>query len=213
MGLTVLAVAMTWPIAAELSTHLVNGFDVALTVWIVTWVARTVVTAPTRLFQGNIFHPAPDALAYSEHILGALPVTLPAYWATGDPIFTHQVLLLATFVLSALAMAALVRFWTGSEVAAFVGGALFAFARWRFARLYWVQVLLTFYAPLVVLFSSRYLRAGRRRDLLVAGASLPRPGALIVRPLLPDVRGACGPGRFTRSCCVRRSADTWRCSP
>jgi hypothetical protein len=171
VGLTVLAVAMTWPIATELSTHVLFSFDVDLTVWIVTWVARTVVTAPTQLFQGNIFHPAPDALAYSEHMLGALPVTLPAYWATGDPIFTHQLLLLATFVLSALAMAALVRFWTGSEVGAFVGGALFAFARWRFLRLYWVQVLLTFYAPLVVLFSSRYLCAGRRRDLVVAGAS------------------------------------------
>src|SRR5262249_10265120 len=47
VGLTVLTVAMTWPIAAELSTHGLSHMDVALTVWIVTWVARTVVTAPT----------------------------------------------------------------------------------------------------------------------------------------------------------------------
>ena len=171
-GLTVLAVMMTWPIAAQLHTHLPLHPDAALTVWIVTWVARTLPTAPTRLFQGNIFHPAPDALGYSEHMLGALPVTLPAYWVTGDPIFTHQVLVLATFVLSAIAMAALVRFWTGSDIGAFVGGALFAFARWRLGHLHWVQVLLTFYAPLVVLFSSRYLRDGRSRDLFGGGACL-----------------------------------------
>jgi len=173
-GLTALAVVMTWPLPAHLQTHLVGPFgvhqDTYLTTWIVAWVARTLVTAPTRLFDGNMFHPARDALGYSEHLLGALPVTLPAYWATANPIFTHQLLFLATFVLSALAMAALVRFWTGSDLGAFVAGALFAFARWRFAYLYWLQLLVTFYAPLVVLFSSRYLRAGRRGDLLGAGA-------------------------------------------
>src|SRR5262245_5196828 len=92
LALAGLAVWMTWPIAAHLRTHVYDpggisrglpGWvhpDIQLTTWIVGWVAHRLPTAPWRLFAAPLFHPAPDALAYSEHLLGAVPITLPAYW-------------------------------------------------------------------------------------------------------------------------------------
>ena len=179
--LTALSVWMTWPLAAHLSTSVVGAGDAELalvypdtylTVWIVAWVARAVVVDPAQLFEANIFHPAAHALAYSEHMLGVLPVTLPAYWATGNPVFAHQLLMLSTFVLCGLSMAALVWDWTGSEPAALVAACLYAFARYRMESLVSVHVLVTFYFPLVLLYSSRYLRAGRLRDLALSGVTL-----------------------------------------
>ncbi len=179
--LTALSVWMTWPVAAHLHDRIIGAGtgtvalvypDVYLTVWIVSWVARMLIADPAHLFDADIFHPADHALAYSEHMLGVLPITLPAYWASGNPIFTHQLLLLGSFVLCGLSMAALVRYWTGSAAAGLVAACLYTFARYRMASMVNVHVLVTFYFPLVLLFSSRYLRAGRRADLVLSGAAL-----------------------------------------
>ena len=172
-----LAVWMTWPIAAHLGTHVydpaglsrgVPGWvhpDIHLTTWIVGWVARLLPTAPWQLFAAPIFHPAPDALAYSEHLLGVAPITVPAYWL-GGLTFAHQTLLLLTFVLSALFAAALVGAWTRSTPAALVAGALYAFAPWRFHELHAVHLECAFYLPLAFLFAQRWLAAGRAADLV-----------------------------------------------
>ena len=70
-----LAVWMTWPIAAHLGSHVYDPAgigqrrpdwvhpDIYLTTWIIGWVARLLPTAPWRIFDAPIFHPAPDALA------------------------------------------------------------------------------------------------------------------------------------------------------
>lgn len=181
--LVALLVFMTWPLAAHLGTHVVDlaGLheilpdfvfpDIYLTIWLVARAARTVALAPLELWDAGIFRPAPHSIGYTEHMLGVLPITLPAYWLGQNPIFAHQVLLLATFVLSALGMAALVGFWTGSSPGALVAGAIYGLAPWRFRNLIDVHVLCTFYLPFIVLFSSRYLLTGRRRDLVLAGVS------------------------------------------
>jgi hypothetical protein len=180
-GLVVLVLAglsvwMTWPIAAHLGSHVYDPAgisrglpdwvhpDVYLTTWIVGWVARLLPTAPWRLFDAPIFHPAPDGLAYSEHLLGATPITVPAYWL-GGVTFAHQTLLLATFVLSALGAAAVLAAWTRSAPAALVAGALYAFAPWRFHELHGVHLECAFYLPLAFLLAQRWLAVGRPSDL------------------------------------------------
>jgi hypothetical protein len=176
LALAGLAVWMTWPIAAHLGTHVydpgglsraIPGWvhpDIHLTTWIVGWVARRLPAAPATLFDAPIFAPAPSALAYSEHLLGATPITLPAYWL-GGLTFAHQTLLLMTFVLSALAAAAAAGAWTRSAAAALVAGALYAFAPWRFHALHGVHLECAFYLPVVFLLAQRWLATGRVADL------------------------------------------------
>lgn len=179
LGLTVL---LTWPVAAHLGTT-VAAFpyfdqirvihpDTYLTTWIVGWGARAMLSAPSRVFDAGIFHPADDALAYSEHMFGVLPITLPIYLITGDVVVTHQVLLLASFVLSGVFAYLLVREWTGSRMGGLVAGMVFAFAPWRFRNLPQLHLLDTFYLPLVVLFASRWLRGGGWPALLAAATAL-----------------------------------------
>lgn len=180
---TTLAAWMTWPLARHpaitvydpgKSALLPEGVfpDIPLNIWIVGWVARTLVTAPWRLFDAPIFHPASHTIALSEHMLGVTPLTVPAYWLGGSPVFAAQLLLIGGFVLCGMAMAALVRDWTGSDTAALVAGAIYAFSPWRLVHLVSLQIQPTFYFPLVLLWATRYQRRGRRGDLLLAALML-----------------------------------------
>lgn len=178
-----LAVWMTWPLARHPATTvfdpgkaapLPEGVfpDIPLNIWIVGWVARTLCTAPWRVFDAPIFHPVPHAIALSEHMLGVTPLTVLAYWLSGSPVFAAQLLLIGGFVLCGMAMAALVRDWTGSDAGALVAGAIYAFSPWRLVHLVSLQIQPTFYFPLVLLFATRYQRYGRRGDLVLAALML-----------------------------------------
>lgn len=181
-----LSVWATWPVAAHLSTrvydpHAHGGFvaqsirwDERLVLWILAWDVHALRTAPLRLFEANVFHPAPHALALSEHLLGALPVYAPLALLSGDPVFAHQATLLLTFVGAFGGAFALVRIWTGSTPAALLAGSLFAFSPFRGAHLGALQILGGWYLPLVVL-AAWWSVASRRRVApvaLAAGAAL-----------------------------------------
>ena len=183
LALVTVTVWVTWPLASRLASTVYDPVglsrtvpdyvaqDIHLTVWIVGWVARTLVTAPRALFEAPIFHPIHDGIAYSEHMLGAVPITLPAYWVGGS-LFAHELLLVASFVLSAVGMALLARWWMGSGVGALVAGVFYALAPWRFRQLFAVHLQCVFYLPFVLLFASRYLSLGLRRDLWLAVVTL-----------------------------------------
>ena len=62
----------------------VENADLLLNTWILAWVARASVTDPTALFDGNVFHPAPNTIALSENMIAHVPVTGPVFAATGS---------------------------------------------------------------------------------------------------------------------------------
>ena len=59
----------------------VDNGDYSLNVWAVDWVARTLPTDPTHLFDANIFYPARLTLAYSEPLI--LQARLPSRRVAG----------------------------------------------------------------------------------------------------------------------------------
>jgi len=143
-----------------------------LDLWILSWVTHALGTDPAGLFDANVFHPARFALAYREHLIGLLPIFAPLYVVTGNPVFAKQISLLASFALSGLAMFALLRRWTKDELAALVGGVIFAFAPWRLSELGHMHLLIVYYLPLLLLFADRFFEGGRTRDLLAFTAAL-----------------------------------------
>jgi hypothetical protein len=124
--------------------------DIYLAIWILAWNHHALTTAPTSLFQANIFHPAPLALAYMDHMLGALPVYFPLACISGEPVWAHQATLVLTFAAAFLGALALVRDWTGSWPAAVLAGALFAFSPFRAVQLGAINLEGNYYLPLIV---------------------------------------------------------------
>src|SRR5262245_9199625 len=138
--------------------------------WILSWDTHALLTAPARLFDANIFHPAPLTLALSEHLLGYWPLFAPVYLATRNAALAYDATIFLAFVLSGAAMCRLVREWTGELAAGVLAGVVFAFAPWRLSQLAHVQLLGLYGLPLVLLLWDRVLAGGRRRDLFALGA-------------------------------------------
>jgi len=108
----VLSLAVTWPLALGLGRDVAWDLgDSVLNMWILAWdgeqIRRALTGDLSRLaafFDANVFHPAPRALAYSEHLIPQAIQILPVYLITGNPILCYNLLFLSTFVLSGLGM-------------------------------------------------------------------------------------------------------------
>lgn len=153
--------------------------DPLLNCWLMLWTSGQLLSflsgdfgALGRYWHGNIFHPEPLTLAYSEHLTPQMLQALPVLAATDNVILSYNLVVMATFVLSGLGVFLLVRDLTGRPVAAFVAGLAFAFAPYRFDQLAHIQVLSSQWMPFVLLGFRRYLETGRRRALVGGAAAL-----------------------------------------
>lgn len=161
-AVTVLAVALTIALTYPLTPNIrsvarVDSGDGQWNIWNIAWVARTVVRAPHRLYDANIFHPHKTTLAYSENNFGAGVMVAPVYWASKDPILTHNAAVMLSFVLSFLTTYALARHLTGRAAAAVVPAILFAFCPYVFSRMAGIQLMFTAGFPLSLLALHRYV--------------------------------------------------------
>jgi hypothetical protein len=146
--------------------------DLYLNVWILAWVAHALVTDPAHLFDGNIYYPARNTLAGSEHMLAHVPATLPAHLFGGDALTVLKAMVLESFVLAGLAMFALVWRHTRDVPAALVAGAAFTFAPWRVNTLPQPQYLGAAYLPLALLAVDAWVEDGHRRAVAGLAAAL-----------------------------------------
>lgn len=157
---------MTWPLVLHLPSRLSNLGDPMLNSWVVAWVVRAVGTNPLRLFQGNIFHPEPDTLAYTDHMLSVLPVSAPTWLATHNGVFVHNVVLLALVAFGGWSAYRLALYVTGRRAAAAAAGVIFGFSPYVVSHLSQIQLLATYAIPATWLWGLRLLRTARRRDAL-----------------------------------------------
>jgi hypothetical protein len=170
--LVALAAVLTWPAAALLGSTVPDLGDPVLTTWILAWDVHALGATPLRLFDANMFHPRRWTLAYTEHLLGLVPLAWPARLLGASPLLAHNAVWLATFPLTGLAMFWLVRHLTGHAGAAAVAAVLYAFSHARFGQLSHVHILSHQWLPLTLLGLHRAAESGGRwRDVaLAAGA-------------------------------------------
>jgi hypothetical protein len=170
--LLALAALLTWPSAALLGSAVTDLGDPILTTWILAWDVHALGSTPLRLFDANMFHPNRWTLAYTEHLLGLVPLVWPVRLLGAGSLFAHNVVWLATFPLSGLTMFWLVRHLTGHAGAATVAALVYAFSHFRFGQLSHVQILSHQWLPVMLLGLHRAAESGGRgRDVaLAAGA-------------------------------------------
>ncbi|MGH7388361.1 MAG: hypothetical protein ACREM3_02740, partial [Candidatus Rokuibacteriota bacterium] len=163
---TALALAVTFPLARHLPTHVAHFGDSPFHLaWVLAWGAHALGTHPLRLFDANLAWPLERSFAFSEHLLGLQPFFAPVYALAGDATPGYNVVFVLSFALSALTGYLLARAWTGHAWAALVAGALFGFAPFRFGHVNHLHVLVFFWAPLALLFLERFIQRRRGRDL------------------------------------------------
>ena len=127
LGFVALSLVINAPLLPRLADSLPGNLgDPMLNAWILGWVSDAIVTHPWDLWDAPIFHPHPNTLAYSEHLLGVAFFVAPVYWLTGNAILTYNVAFLAGYAFAGFAMFVLVRRLTGRTDAAIVAGTIFA---------------------------------------------------------------------------------------
>jgi hypothetical protein len=166
IALAYLAIALiwTWPLARHLGTRLAGDVgDPAFNCWVLAWTAGQILAALAgdfgalgQYWQGNIFSPEPLTLTYSEHLTGQTLQILPIYAVSGNIVTSYNLLFIATFALSGLAMYLLVRDLTREPAAAFLAGLAFAYAPYRLGQFSHVQVLSSYWMPLALLGLHRF---------------------------------------------------------
>ena len=155
-------------LASPSSAIAADAGDPMLNAAILAWNARRLPWTD-GWFNFPAFYPATNTLTFSEHLLGVSVIGTPLNWLIGDAVAAYNLTLLAGYVLSGLAMFALVKRVTGSAAAAFIAGTAYAFAPYRAAQLSHIQVGIAFWAPLALLGLHAYLDTGRRRWLALFG--------------------------------------------
>jgi hypothetical protein len=168
-----LAIVHTWPLVTEPGTLSRNdNGDAQLNEWILAWVAHQLPRHPLQLFQGNIFYPAKDVLAFSEPLIVPALMVAPARWRGAAPGLAINHAMLIGFALTALGTYALVFSWTRDRLAALTAGSLFAFNAHTLTRLPHVQAMHAYGMPLSLLLADRLIGQPRPVTAVLLGACM-----------------------------------------
>lgn len=173
------AVALTWPLAGHLRTHLgapEGPGDPFLNLWVMGWGIRAWVSDPLgtltgRAFDAPIFHPAALTLTYSDHQLPQALLLVPVWLGTGSLPMVYNLTLLLSLVASGLSMYALARQASGSTPAALLAGLIWMAWPYRTAHLLHLQLQSLYFMPMAVWALMRVAAARRWRDALILGAA------------------------------------------
>lgn len=170
VALVAVVLVMLRPSAHAMTSTLPQNLgDPALNTWILAWQSHALTSHPSQWFGGNVFFPHGDALGYSELMLPAVPLYAVTFLTTDNPVLAHNVVLVALFLLCALATYALARYLRCSRVAAFVAACGFTFNAYSFAHLGHLQLLTAGFFPLALLACFRMFDRRRVRDGIAVG--------------------------------------------
>jgi len=158
------------PISWNMGSLVTDRWDGLLHTWILAWDVHKFTTGLSGFWDANIFWPHPNALAYSDHLLGSAVVAAPFLWITSNPIFAHNAVTYLSFVLSGLGMFLLVRRLAGDAFAGLVAGVIFAYCPWRYGQMgHETQLLADQWLPFTLLFLHRTIEDRRVSDGLLTG--------------------------------------------
>ncbi len=164
-----LTVCFTWPLAPDLSTRVIAHFDPPFSAWRLARVVHNVSNG-LPLFDGEIFWPARQTLAFSDAMLAQAVLAWPLLATGFTPLAVLNVLTLAGVAGSATAAYVLARRLTGHTGGALVAGLVFAFAPYRRDHLQHIELQWALWTPLALWAWHRALDGGRARDGLLCAA-------------------------------------------
>lgn len=136
LAYVVLSIVYTYPAVLHLGDRIIGDFSdhALLSLWDLWWVKHAVLTSGLRVFHTNhIFYPGGISLYFHTLVplygLLSIPIQLAL-----NLVIAHNVIILASFVVSGLTSFLLVRYVVRDEWAAFVAGAAFTFSSYHTAR-------------------------------------------------------------------------------
>jgi hypothetical protein len=167
-----LAFASFYPQSARPTTRVAYVGDAVESVYIVAWNVHQFFRDPLRLFDANVLHPLPQALAFTDHRLLPSLLVAPVVWTTGNAVLAYNVAVLLACLLAAGAARHLARVLGASGVAAWSAGALYAFHTYQVHEASRLNVIFHGFLPLALTRLILYLKTGERRQAWITAGLL-----------------------------------------
>ena len=203
-GLTLAAIAATYPLIRHMTTHLPADLgDPVLVAWILAWDAEAFRHGAARIFDAPSFFPYLHTLVYSEHMFGVALFTAPLQWLTAKPVLVYNIAFIASFVQAGAGMYVLARALTGRRDAALLAALAYAFTPHRVAQFAHLPWLMTGWLPLSLWALHRYFSTGALRYLLACAAAY----------VLQSLTGSYFTYFALLPLAVVAMAETWRARP
>lgn len=167
-----LTIALTWPVAAQLTSALPHDLgDPLLICWAMGWNYHTLFAGHfSGFWDANILYPTARALALGEHASLLAFLGFPGSALSGNLVATYNVLFLLSFFLSGYAVYRLALFMIPSTSAALFAGIAFAFTTYRFDHIAHLNLLQTQWLVFAVLNFLAFIRG--RKAIHAAGFTL-----------------------------------------
>lgn len=165
-----LAIIMTWPLAAHLTTHIAGaGGDAPIFLWDAWWMQKALFTKTTLWNTDYIFYPQTISLIF--HTLALVNSFVIALLALAMPlILSFNLYFLLSIALAGWGMFLLVRYLTKNSHAGLISGIIFAFAPYLTAHWLGHQNLITlWFIPLFILCLLRATKENLWRWPIFAG--------------------------------------------
>lgn len=158
------SIYFTFPLAFHSTDRIIDIYDGLQLTWIINWVIHSLITNPLSLFQGNIFYPYKNTLAYSQlHFAEAL-LALPFVKIFKEPLVAYNLNQIAALFLSGFATYLLVKHLLKDRLVAFLCGNLFSYSIIHFNYLGYLDYFSFQYLIFSIYFYFLYL--GKRKKFL-----------------------------------------------
>jgi len=165
----VVAVIATWPLARHPRALLgapQGAGDPYLNLFTLGWDLRQLFLAPATwvngaVFDAPIFHPARQALAFTDHLLLQALLVSPVYAIWRDPVLSYNVVFIGSLAASGWAMWWYLRQLLDDTIGPIVGGLAWGFCAYRFSHVLHLQLQALYFLPLA--FGALHRMVAQRR--------------------------------------------------
>jgi len=165
-----LAAFATRPLALDLRGHTLPGPDPLIDLWTVHWLSGHALE-PSRLYEGNVFHPLSHAAVYSDLSLGTAVLLMPLRALVHDPVPLYNLGVLLALAFGGWSFCALTRALTGDLAGGLVAGTLAAFGSHQLSHVYHLNLLSTGWLALLLLGVQRLATQPGAAAVVLTGVS------------------------------------------
>lgn len=172
LAFAALSLAMTWPLGANLATHVVHAkwhYDSMVNIHILgsrLHYALGLSDSLASVYDNYFCAPTPFSITNNESHFGLSLLYAPLFIATSDPLLSYNLLLLLCMTLSGFFTYLLVRELSGSALAGVLSGVAYAFCPYVFFELGRIQLVAAQWIPLFAIFLHRAATTGSLGALL-----------------------------------------------
>ncbi|MCC6456373.1 MAG: hypothetical protein IT328_15570 [Caldilineaceae bacterium] len=158
-----MSLVLTYPLVISLGSAVSDPVDPILNTWIMAWEHHALLTQPLQMWNANIFYPYTRSLLYSETMLIPSFTLFPVSVAIGNPILTHNLLVLLGFTATGTSGYLMGRYLFRSHWSGLVLGSVLAFNSFSLSNVAQAQLLHLEWLPLALIYLGKLLERPRLR--------------------------------------------------